>query len=245
MTRTRDSAGRGRPVGGPRPVDALVAEIGSTTTVVSAFDGLREYPAATPCLVGQGVAATSVADGDVTIGVNAARAQLEAALGAARARAHAGDQLGGRRPAHDRPRPHAAHDGHGGARGRAGGRRGRQVPDRRPPARPRPARDRGRAGPTSSCSPAGWRAATATPCSSTPSASRSSRRGPSSSTPATPSSAATRRSCWSGPASGSSSPTTSIRPSTSSTSCRPGTSSTTPSRSTSRTRPAWSASARS
>ena len=64
----------------PRPVDALVAEIGSTTTVVSAFAGLREYPAATPCLVEQGVAATSVADGDVTIGVNAARAQLEAAL---------------------------------------------------------------------------------------------------------------------------------------------------------------------
>jgi hypothetical protein len=31
----------------PRPVDALVAEIGSTTTVVSAFDGLSEYPAAT------------------------------------------------------------------------------------------------------------------------------------------------------------------------------------------------------
>ena len=65
----------------PRPVDALVAEIGSTTTVVSAFDGLSDYPAATPCLVGQGVAATSVADGDVTLGVNAARAQLEAATG--------------------------------------------------------------------------------------------------------------------------------------------------------------------
>ena len=66
----------------PRPVDALVAEIGSTTTVVSAFAGLREYPAATPSLVGQGVAATSIADGDVTIGVSAARAELEAALGA-------------------------------------------------------------------------------------------------------------------------------------------------------------------
>jgi uncharacterized protein (TIGR01319 family) len=66
---------------GPRAVDALVAEIGSTTTVVSAFIGLREYPAATPFMVGQGVAATSVADGDVTIGVNAARAQLEAAAG--------------------------------------------------------------------------------------------------------------------------------------------------------------------
>ncbi len=66
---------------GPRPVDVLVAEIGSTTTVVSAFAGLREYPATTPHLVGQGVAATSVADGDVTIGVNAARARLEAASG--------------------------------------------------------------------------------------------------------------------------------------------------------------------
>jgi hypothetical protein len=42
-------------------VDALVAEIGSTTTVVSAFAGLREYPEATPCLVGQGVAATGAA----------------------------------------------------------------------------------------------------------------------------------------------------------------------------------------
>ena len=78
------SAGRGGGEAGgagPRPVDALVAEIGSTTTVVSAFDGLGEYAATTPCLVGQGVAATSVADGDVTIGVNAARAQLEAACG--------------------------------------------------------------------------------------------------------------------------------------------------------------------
>jgi len=68
-------------VSGPRRVDALVAEIGSTTTVVSAFDGLSDYPAATPRLVGQGVAATSVADGDVTIGVSAARAELEAATG--------------------------------------------------------------------------------------------------------------------------------------------------------------------
>jgi uncharacterized protein (TIGR01319 family) len=63
-----------------RPVDALVAEIGSTTTVVSAFAGLRD-PLATPHLVGQGVAATSVTLGDVTIGVNAARARLEAATG--------------------------------------------------------------------------------------------------------------------------------------------------------------------
>ncbi len=72
MTVTEPSAGM--------PVDALVAEIGSTTTVVSAFAGLRE-PSSTPHLVGQGVAATTVADGDVTIGVGAARAQLEAATG--------------------------------------------------------------------------------------------------------------------------------------------------------------------
>ncbi len=63
------------------PVDALVAEIGSTTTVVSAFVGLSDLWEATPRLVGQGVAATSVADGDVTIGVNAARAQLEEVVG--------------------------------------------------------------------------------------------------------------------------------------------------------------------
>lgn len=65
----------------PRRVDALVAEIGSTTTVVSAFDGLAGYPATTPSLVGQGVAATTVADGDVTIGVDAARARLEVSAG--------------------------------------------------------------------------------------------------------------------------------------------------------------------
>ncbi len=62
----------------------LVAEIGSTTTVLSAFDGLSEAAraaGATPCLLGQGVAPTSVADGDVTIGMSAARAALEAQIG--------------------------------------------------------------------------------------------------------------------------------------------------------------------
>lgn len=66
----------------PRPIDALVAEIGSTTTVVSAFEGLAEWPASTPHLLGQGVAPTSVAQGDVGIGVDAAREALEAATGA-------------------------------------------------------------------------------------------------------------------------------------------------------------------
>jgi uncharacterized protein (TIGR01319 family) len=65
----------------PRPIDALVAEIGSTTTVVSAFDGLAAGSGGEPVLLGQGVAATSVADGDVTLGVGAARAALEAQAG--------------------------------------------------------------------------------------------------------------------------------------------------------------------
>ena len=69
--------GAGGATGAARPIDALVAEIGSTTTVVSAFDGLSGFPATRPALLGQGVAATSVAAGDVTIGVGTARAALE------------------------------------------------------------------------------------------------------------------------------------------------------------------------
>ena len=66
----------------PRLCDALVAEIGSTTTVVSAFDGLADWPlAGPPRLLGQGVAATTVLQGDVGLGVDAARAELEAATG--------------------------------------------------------------------------------------------------------------------------------------------------------------------
>ncbi|MBN2247407.1 MAG: glutamate mutase L [Coriobacteriia bacterium] len=64
---------------GPRHIDALVAEIGSTTTVVSAFDGLVEGGA--PQLLGQGFAPTSVAAGDVGVGVEAARTSLEATTG--------------------------------------------------------------------------------------------------------------------------------------------------------------------
>jgi hypothetical protein len=65
----------------PRRIDALVAEIGSTTTVVSAFEGLGAGSAGPPGLLGQGVAPTSVLQGDVGIGVEAARAELEAATG--------------------------------------------------------------------------------------------------------------------------------------------------------------------
>lgn len=64
-----------------RVIDALVAEVGSTTTTVTAFDGLAGFPASEPRLLGQGVAPTSVAGGDVTIGLDAARDDLESRLG--------------------------------------------------------------------------------------------------------------------------------------------------------------------
>lgn len=49
--------------------EVLVAEIGSTTTVVNAFSG--------PALLGQGIASTTVVQGDVTAGLRAAVADLE------------------------------------------------------------------------------------------------------------------------------------------------------------------------
>ena len=58
-------------------IDALVAEIGSTTTVVNAFDGL-DTP--TPRFLGQGVAPTTVLDGDVTIGLRGAIEDLRRAV---------------------------------------------------------------------------------------------------------------------------------------------------------------------
>jgi hypothetical protein len=65
----------------PRRIDALVAEIGSTTTSMTAVDGLADWPATTPVVVGQGVAPTSVEAGDVGVGLAAAREALEAATG--------------------------------------------------------------------------------------------------------------------------------------------------------------------
>ncbi|MDO8963891.1 MAG: glutamate mutase L [Coriobacteriia bacterium] len=64
-----------------RRVDALVIEIGSTTTVVTAFDGLSGGSAEGPRLLAQGFAPTSVLQGDVGIGVTTARASLEATTG--------------------------------------------------------------------------------------------------------------------------------------------------------------------
>lgn len=50
-------------------IDVLVAEIGSTTTVVNAFDGVETEK---PKFLGQGQAPTSVKEGDVNIGLQAA-----------------------------------------------------------------------------------------------------------------------------------------------------------------------------
>ena len=55
-------------------VDILVAEIGSTITKVSLFDGIKEGQ---PRFLGQGSAPTSIARGDVTIGLNQAVDQLK------------------------------------------------------------------------------------------------------------------------------------------------------------------------
>lgn len=55
-------------------INVLVAEIGSTTTVVNAFNNIG-----TPCptFVGQGQAPTSVLEGDVTVGLNGAIEDLK------------------------------------------------------------------------------------------------------------------------------------------------------------------------
>ncbi len=60
-------------------IDILVAEIGSTTTVVSAFNGLGTDA---PRFLGQGFAPTSVLEGDVRLGLNGAIRSLAARLDA-------------------------------------------------------------------------------------------------------------------------------------------------------------------
>lgn len=54
-------------------IDILVAEIGSTTTLVNAFDGINT---STPRFIGQGQAPTSVLEGDVRVGLSAAVSDL-------------------------------------------------------------------------------------------------------------------------------------------------------------------------
>ncbi len=59
-------------------IDILVAEIGSTTTVINAFDDINT---ADPKFIGQGQAPTSVLEGDVNIGLNGAIDNLKKRLG--------------------------------------------------------------------------------------------------------------------------------------------------------------------
>jgi uncharacterized protein (TIGR01319 family) len=54
-------------------IDALVAEIGSTTTIVNAFDKINSE---NPKFLGSGFSPTTVLEGDVTIGLNLAKADL-------------------------------------------------------------------------------------------------------------------------------------------------------------------------
>ena len=60
-------------------VDVLVAEIGSTTTVVNAFDGIHT---GNPKFIGQGKAGTSIEEGSVIIGLENAVEDLRKELGA-------------------------------------------------------------------------------------------------------------------------------------------------------------------
>jgi uncharacterized protein (TIGR01319 family) len=59
-------------------IDVLVAEIGSTTTVVNAFHDLSSE---NPSFLGQGQGVTTVEEGDVTIGLHAAMEDLKRKLG--------------------------------------------------------------------------------------------------------------------------------------------------------------------
>lgn len=59
--------------------DLLIAEIGSTTTLVTAFAGLLEEK---PVRIGQGQSETTVLQGDVTIGLEKAIADMHARAGA-------------------------------------------------------------------------------------------------------------------------------------------------------------------
>ncbi|MFA6075225.1 MAG: GlmL-related ornithine degradation protein [Negativicutes bacterium] len=58
-------------------VDCLVAEIGSTTTIVTAIDKIESDD---PQIIAQGQALTTVAEGDVTIGLHKAIEEIECAI---------------------------------------------------------------------------------------------------------------------------------------------------------------------
>ncbi len=64
-----------------KEIDLLIAEIGSTTTLVNGFDGVCSEQ---PRFIGQGLAPTSVLEGDVMIGLKAAIKDLQQELGTGR-----------------------------------------------------------------------------------------------------------------------------------------------------------------
>ena len=59
--------------------EVIAADIGSTVTKVSAFSGMSDGD--TPRFLGQGLGLTTVAEGDVTLGLESARRDLESRLG--------------------------------------------------------------------------------------------------------------------------------------------------------------------
>ena len=59
-------------------IDLAIAEIGSTTTLINAFDGIHKGNIK---FIGQGVAPTSVLEGDVRVGLEAAHKNLESKIG--------------------------------------------------------------------------------------------------------------------------------------------------------------------
>ncbi|MEA1911032.1 MAG: glutamate mutase L, partial [Spirochaetota bacterium] len=60
-------------------IDVLVAEIGSTTTLVNAFNDIESLK---PVFIGQGSAPTSIEQGDVRIGLESAIKNLKNKLSA-------------------------------------------------------------------------------------------------------------------------------------------------------------------
>ncbi len=127
-------------------------------------------PGAGPRLVGQGMALTSVLQGDVTLGVAAARPQLEERTGPLEPALFLAKLFAGGRVANDGAGL-TEDDCHGCSRSRLGCRRRGEVPDRRPHADADLCRI-AEVKPNWCCGPAGWKAATSTPSSTTPPASR-------------------------------------------------------------------------
>ena len=58
-------------------IDVIIAEIGSTTTILNAFNNIKSNH---PAFIGQGVADTTVLAGDVNIGINNALIDLKTNL---------------------------------------------------------------------------------------------------------------------------------------------------------------------